>query len=305
MNFRQLEVLVSVIRHSSFSKAADELFLTQPTVSTHIGTLEEELGVQLVTRGHKTVYPTQAGTVLYEYANGLLRMRDNVLDSMKHYPDVLSSTLELAASTLPAEYILPSFLAEFRKLYPNVRFSIRESNSEQALARILSNEVELGFAGTELRNEKCKFEEICSDRLVIVTPAAEPYTKVSPDEFPRELLQNAPFILRTSGSATQMEADSFLVNMGIAPQNLHVAAYMESIEAIKQSVRQGLGIAILSEIAVKELEERGEILVFRNENPFMHRKLYCVYRGDKPLSPAADLFLNFIRTQQRKSSKQS
>jgi len=303
MNFRQLEVLVSVIRHSSFSKAAEELFLTQPTISTHIGTLEEELGIQLVTRGHKTVSPTQAGTVLYEYANGLLRMRDNVLDSMKHYPEVLTSTLELAASTLPAEYMLPDYLADFRKLYPNVRFSIRESNSEQVLARILSSEVELGFAGAELRNEKCKFEEIRTDRLVIVTPAAEPYASLPTDEFPRELLQSTPFILRTSGSATQKEADAFLVNLGISPQNLHVAAYMESIEAIKQSVRKGVGIAILSEIAVKDMEERGELLVFRNENPFMHRKLYCVYRGDKPLSPAADLFLNFIKGKQNGKEK--
>ena len=300
MNFRQLEVLVSVIRHSSFSKAAEELFLTQPTVSTHIGTLEEELGVQLVSRGHKTVFPTQAGTVFYEYANGLLRMRDNVLDSMKHYPDLLSSTLELAASTVPAEYVLPSKLVEFRKLYPNVRFSIRESNSEQVLSRILSNEVELGFAGAELRNEKCKFEEICSDRLVIVTPVAETFSQAPADKFPRELLQSMPFILRTSGSATQKEADAFLANMGISPQSLHIAAYMESIEAIKQSVRSGLGIAILSEIAVKDMEERGEILVFRNENPFMHRKLYCVHRGDKPLSPAADLFLNFIKGKRLK-----
>ncbi len=300
MNFRQLEVLVSVIRHSSFSKAAEELFLTQPTVSTHIGSLEEELGVQLVTRGRKTIHPTRAGAVFYEYANGLLKMRDNVLDSMKHYPDLLTSTIEVAASTVPAEYVLPRAVAAFRRDYPSVRFSIRESNSEQVLARLLANEVELGFTGTESRTEKCRFEQIGTDRLVIITPDCEPYRAAVPDQFPAELLETSPFLLRAPGSATQKEADSFLINMGIAPQNLHVAAFMDSIFAIKQSVRNGMGIAILSEIAVKDMEKRGEILVFRNENPFMHRNLYCVYREDVPLSPPGELFLNFIKSRKIK-----
>lgn len=218
MNFRQLEVLVCVIRHRSFSKAAEELFLTQPTVSTHISTLEEELGIELVSRSHKAVTPTHAGTVFYEYANGLLQMRDNVLDCMKHYPDLMNSLLELAASTVPAEYLLPPAIADFRLVYPGIRFVIRESNSEQVLPRILANEVELGFAGANLRNEKCHFEEICSDRLVIVMPHAEPY--LSAGDSLRELLQSSPFILRASGSATQKEADAFLINMGISPPKI-------------------------------------------------------------------------------------
>jgi len=293
MNFRQLEVLVSVIRHGSFSKAAKELFLTQPTVSSHTSSLEEELGLELVKRGSKAASATRAGTVLYEYANGLLRMRDNVLDSMKHYPTLLSSNLEIAASTVPSAYLLPGLITKFHEAYPGIRFSVRESNSQDVLSHLLANEVEIGFTGAELRNEKCHFEELASDQLVIVTPARGIYAELPEGEFPKDLLQSSSFILRASGSATQKEADAFLINMGISPQSLHVAAYMDSIEAIKQTVKNGLGIAILSETAVQDMEKRGELRVFRSENPFLFRKLYCVYRSDKPLSPAGELFLNF------------
>lgn len=297
MNFRQLEVLVSVIRHGSFSRAAEELFLTQPTVSTHIGALEEELGVQLVSRGHKSATPTQAGAVLYEYANALLRMRDNVYNSMKRCPELLNSMLELAASTVPAAYLLPPLIAAFCKTYPGVRFSVRESNSQKVLACVLSGEVELGFAGTELRSEKCRFDEVAADRLVIVAPRCAPYTEYAGGEISPAVLQSAPFVLRASGSATQKEADAFLINVGIAPQSLHAAAYMDGIESVKQAVRSGLGVAILSEIAVRDMEARGEVLVFRNENPFLHRKLYCLCRSDRALSPSAELFLHFVKSR--------
>lgn len=297
MNFRQLEVLISVIQYGSFSKAAEDLYLTQPTVSTHISTLEQELGVQLIERGRKNVRPTQAGAVFYEYANGLLRMREHVLESMKHYPDLLGGTLEIASSTVPASYVLPDMITDFHSCYPYIRFNIRELNSEGVHASLLANEAELGFVGMALHNEKYAYEELCSDSLVIITPRREPFLSMPKDEFPSELLKTTPFILRTSGSATQKEADSFLVNVGISPQSLCVVAYMDSIEAIKQSVCSGLGIAILSEIAVRDMEAQQQILVFRSENPFMQRKLYCMRRADQALSPCADLFLSYIKSR--------
>lgn len=292
MNFRQLEVFISVVRHSSFSKAAQQLYLTQPTVSTHISSLEDELGVQLVTRG-KTVSATGAGAVFYEYANTLLKMRENAAEVMKGYPNLLTSTIELASSTVPAEYILPSLLSEFREKYPNVNFIIRESNSDAVLQKLLANEVELGFTGADLRNDKCTFKKIKEDELVIITPREEKYEKLR-GNMDIESIKTSPFVLRTSGSATQKEADSFLINMGIPIESLKVAAYVESIEAIKQCVKNRMGIAIVSELAIKDMEENGDILVFRVDNSFMKRNLYLVYRNDVSLSPSAELLINFI-----------
>ena len=295
MNFRQLEVFVSIVKHHSFSKAAEELYLTQPTVSAHISALEQEMGVQLIVRSTKAVYPSPAGAILYEYANNLLMMRDRTYYAMKNFPDMLTTTLEMAASTVPAEYVLPRLIAEFNEQYPQVLFSIHEADSENVIRKVITDEVILGFTGTTLEDDKCEFTQIAKDRLVIVAPNVEEYRSLPKDNFPTEILSTAPMILRMLGSGTRKEADSYLINCGLNPQDLRVVAYFDSIESIKQAVRCGMGISIMSEISVAELEQQGEVLVFRNENPFMHRYLYCVHRKNKQLPPSAELFVKFLK----------
>ncbi len=295
MNFRQLEAFVFVVQYRSFSKAAEELYLSQPTVSTHISSLEEELGVQLITRSSKVVTPTCAGMVFYEYAHNLLQLRSQAIQSMQRYPELLQSALEIASSSVPAEYLLPGAMAAFHKTYPQVLFSVRESGSERVVQQLLTGEVELGFTGTLIHHENCLFEPLVSDNLVIVTPNTPEFQKLPRNQFPSELLRTSPFLLRMAGSGTRKEADSFLINNGISPAELTVCAYLDSMESIKQGILNGMGISILSEIAVQNLEQQGRVLVFRSENRFMHRKLYCVSRNDKPLSPVAELFLNYMK----------
>lgn len=295
MNFRQLEVFVAIVNFHSFSKAAEELYLTQPTVSAHISALEEEMGVQLIVRSTKAVYPSAAGTVLYEYANNLLQMRDRTYFAMKHYPQMLVSTLEVAASSVPAEYVLPGLIARFCKQFPQVLFSVREADSEGVVHKVLADEAALGFTGTAPGGGKCECIEIAKDRLVIVAPNADPYRSLPKDHFPAETLKTAPVLLRLPGSGTRKESDAYLINCGLNPAELHAAAYFDSIESIKQAVAGGMGVSIMSEISVMDLEKQGKALVFRNENPFMRRSLYCVYRKEKQLPPAAELFMKFLR----------
>lgn len=295
MNFRQLEVFVSIVKFHSFSKAAEELYLTQPTVSAHISALEEEMGVQLIVRSTKAVYPSPAGAILYEYANNLLMMRDRTYFAMKNFPQMLTTTLEVAASSVPAEYVLPRLIAEFGKQYPQVLFSVFEADSEHVIRKVLTDEVMLGFTGTTLDDDKCEFIEIAKDRLVIVAPNTDLYRGLPRDDFPTSILQNAPFILRMLGSGTRKESDAYLINCGLNPSELHAVAYFGSIESIKQAVMSGMGISIMSEISVLDLESQGKVLVFRNENPFMHRHLYCVHKKNRELPPSAELFVKFLR----------
>ena len=295
MNFRQLEVFVSIVKFHSFSKAAEELYLTQPTVSAHISALEEEMGVQLIVRSTKAVYPSAAGAVLYEYANNLLMMRDRTYYAMKNYPEMLTSTLEIAASTVPAEYILPKLIHDFSQQYPQVLFSMQETDSGQVIRRVLTDEVMLGFTGTTMDDDKCQFQEIAKDRLVIVTPCTEEYQHYPKDAFPEDALRTAPFLQRMLGSGTRKESDAYLINCGVNPADLHTVAYFDSIESIKRAIEQGMGIAIMSEISVLDMEQQKKVLVFRNENPFMHRRLYCVYRKERQLSPTAELFVKYLK----------
>lgn len=295
MNFRQLEVFVSIVKYHSFSKAAEELYLTQPTVSAHISALEEEMGVQLIVRSTKAVYPSPAGAILYEYANNLLMMRDRTYYAMKNYPEMLTTTLEMAASTVPAEYVLPQLITQFGKQYPHVLFSVQESDSEHVIRKVITDEVMLGFTGTILDDDKCEFAEIAQDRLVIVTPNTDIYRKFSREDFPVETLRTAPMIQRMLGSGTRKESDAYLINCGLNPSDLHVIAYFDSIESIKQAICCGMGLSIMSEMSVVDLEKHGKVLVFRNENPFMHRRLYCVYRKNRQLPPSAELFVKHLK----------
>lgn len=295
MNFRQLEVFVSIVKFHSFSKAAEELYLTQPTVSAHISALEEEMGVQLIVRSTKAVYPSPAGAILYEYANNLLMMRDRTYYAMKHYPQMLTTTLDVAASTVPAEYVLPPLIAAFGKQYPQILFSVHEADSEHVIRKVITDEVMLGFTGTTMDEDKCEFTEIARDRLVIVTPNIDEYHSLPKDDFPIETLREAPFILRRTGSGTRKESDAYLINCGVSPSDLHAVAYFDSIESIKQAIQAGMGISIMSEISVAELEGQAKVLVFRNENPFMHRHLYCVHKKNGQLPPSAELFIKFLK----------
>ncbi len=97
------------------------------------------------------------------------------------------------------------------------------------------------------------------------------------------------------GSGTRKESDAYLINCGVNPADLHTVAYFDSIESIKRAIEQGMGIAIMSEISVLDTEQQKKVLVFRNENPFMHRRLYCVYRKERQLSPTAELFVKYLK----------
>ncbi|MDR0841717.1 MAG: LysR family transcriptional regulator [Christensenellaceae bacterium] len=295
MNFRQLEIFVTILRCHSFSKAAEELYLTQPTVSAHIGALEQELGTQLIVRSTKAVSPTAAGTVLCEYANALLDLRSRADAALHSYPNTLCATLDIAASTVPAEYVLPQHIAAFCKQHTQVRFAMHEMDSARVVRQVAAGEAVLGFCGSMEEGGNCTFTPIGEDRLVIVTPNRAPYSELPGDDFPTALLRTEPFLLRLPGSGTRREADAYLIHCGIAPGELHTIAYFDSIASIKQGIVQGMGISILSELSALDIAAAGSALLFRNESPFLHRSLYCVQRSGNSLPPAAELFVKYLQ----------
>ena len=133
MDFKQLEAFVYVVKLKSFSKAAQRIYLTQPTISAHINSLEKELDTKLIERGTKYVYPTKPGSILYQYAVKMLNLRDDACCSVKNYNKELKGSLTICASTVPSQYILPKIISAFREEYPNVTFNIQRQDSEQVV----------------------------------------------------------------------------------------------------------------------------------------------------------------------------
>ena len=294
MQLKQLEVFLQVARQRSFSKAAEALYLTQPTVSAHVAALEEELGAKLVVRSTKQLRLTAAGRVLSRYAAEILGLCQRAAQDVRTATSSIAGTLSIAASTVPSQYLLPQVLPLLRQRYPQVFFQIRQGDSGQVAQWMMENGAELGLVGAPVQRAGLLCVPFLAERLVIATPNAPEYRRLEGQMTP-EILRRAPFLMREPGSGTRKQAEQYLKGVGLEPKSLTLAAQLESTESILQGVKNGLGISILSEWAAKEAAQEGKILVFAPESPLLERQFYLLYRRSSPLSPAAAMLVEELR----------
>ena len=177
MEFKQLEAFVNVIKYKSFSKAADASFLTQPTISTHISSLEKELGVTLIDRMGKESRPTKEGRAFYKYAINIINTREKAIMAVGNTENEYAGIVDLRASSIPGQYVVPGLMAMFKKLYPNVRFYLEQSDSETVWNSILENSGEIGFTG-DYRNNGLKYDLLFKDEMILITPNNEKFRKL-------------------------------------------------------------------------------------------------------------------------------
>ena len=294
MQLKQLEVFLQVARQRSFSKAAEALYLTQPTVSAHVAALEEELGAKLVVRSTKELRLTAGGRVLSRYAAEILGLCQRAAQDVRTATSSIAGTLSIAASTVPSQYLLPQVLPLLRQRYPQVFFQIRQGDSGQVAQWMMENGAELGLVGAPVQRAGLLCVPFLAERLVIATPNVPEYRRLEGQMTP-EILRRAPFLMREPGSGTRKQAEQYLKGVGLEPKSLTLAAQLESTESILQGVKNGLGISILSEWAAKEAAQEGKILVFAPESPLLERQFYLLYRRSSPLSAAAAMLVEELR----------
>ena len=294
MYFNQLEAFVQVADNKSFSKAAKAMYLSQPTVSAHIKSLEAELGVSLILRTTKEVLLSDAGQIFYDYAKELLHTRDVATLMMQSYATEIKGSLPVAASTVPSQYLLPELLSEMYVRYPDLKVSVHQADSSEVIGRIENYDAELGFTGMKAEDSKCIFEPLLEDRLVLITPNTPTY-QIYKENFPISQLRYLPFVFREKGSGTQKEADTFLQSIGLDDQKLHILTELPSTESVKQAVCHGLGVSIISKIAAEDYEKFGYILTFDLDSDLLNRSIYLVYHKNRVLTPAARAFVEVIR----------
>lgn len=250
MNLKQLEAFVRVAETKSFSAAAKMLFLTQPTVSAHIASLERELNTCLLIRNTKGVALSESGKELYAYAEQMLELEQKIRERFGLTGRQPGSVLRIAASTIPSLYLLPDIMARFRKEYPEEQLKLFETDSSGVVEMILSHKADVGFAGTVLEKGSCTYIPFYQDELVVLTPSSERYRARKNDDIVSWILEE-PVILREEGSGTRKEALRLLAQTGVDISKLNVAAMMENQETIKRSVSSGMGISILSGLAAR------------------------------------------------------
>ncbi|MEM1486128.1 selenium metabolism-associated LysR family transcriptional regulator [Oscillospiraceae bacterium PP1C4] len=294
MDFKQLEAFAAVVSLGSFSKAGERLFLTQPTISAHISSLEKELGVRLIVRTTKQVYPSDEGKRLYLYAQNILRLRDDAISAITAASPQMKGTVSIAASTIPSQYVLPEVMAGFRKEYPHIVFRITHCDSAEVTQRVADGECEVGMTGAVINPSKCVYHDFTDDELVVITPDTEAYRSLGKSGFPVQALLQHPFIQREAGSGTRREYERFLEEIGISAARLRVVAEMEDPEAIKQSVSQGLGISIISRRAISDFSRFGLLLAFPLAHGAIDRRLYLVCRKSGHPSAEVRAFVDFV-----------
>lgn len=293
MLFNQMEAFVNVVKYKSFSKAAKNLYLSQPTISAYIKSLETELGVQLIIRTTKDVILSDAGAIFYEYALEILHYRDLSFQKLQTYASDIKGTLQIGSATVAAQYLIPQFLPEVLQKYPNIFFAIKQMDSEDVIRSLENFEVELGFTSMKLPSSKCIFDEYATDPLVLITPNQEKYQKMN-GEFPLELFKTEPLITRGPFSGTRKTATKYLDSIGLQANDLNLIAELPTPESIKQAVHNNLGISIISRKTADSYIKLGYVLAFDLHSELLERPLYIAYNKNKILTPAAKYFYDFL-----------
>ena len=293
MDFKQIEAFVNVVKYKGFSKAAAATFLTQPTISSHINALENELNLHLIDRNRKESLLTSEGRVFYNYALSMLNMRSHAIFAVQNYALNINGVVEIQTSSVPGEYIVLDIIAAFKREYPDVRFELEQSDSSRVMENILNHKGEIGFTGVKMNNGLV-YHPIMRDRAVLITPDNDKFRDMKGKAISLKTLVGEPFVLREWGSGTRDSFEKELTDKGISLADIDVVARMNNMEAIKHAVKNGMGISIISEVAADADRQDKGYLVFELEDYSSEREFYLVYSDRITMSPTAETFKLFI-----------
>ena len=293
MNLKQLEAFVQVSESGSFSKAAKELFLTQPTISAHISSLEKELNVRLFIRNTKEVSLSDDGKDLYRYAKQITDLEKAIEERFYMDSDDGKHFITIAASTIPAQYLLPKILMCYRERYPKEQIKIMETDSSEVVTQVVDHMVDVGFTGTVLEKKHCKYIPFYKDELAVITPDTPEYRilkEQNRDDI--DWIKRIPLILREEASGTRKEAEKQLKSAGISMETLDIVASIANQETIKKSVKQGMGITVLSRLAA---EDEDGLLIFPIPGADEGRDINLVYNKNYQMTRSADRFIRIVK----------
>lgn len=292
MNIHQLIIFVSVFKNKSFSKASDEVQLTQPTISNHIRALEDELDCKLFDRSKKTIVPTKEAEVLYGHSVDIIEKADTIKDALGQLKKELTGKLVIGASTIPGVYLMPRVMTEFQKKYPSISFQILISDSRGIVESITRHELLLGIVGAKLGHEQINYTPFVEDELIVVSSPS----LVKDGTMTLKELVKMPMVLREEGSGTRRETEKFLEGRGVSLDDLRVNSIFGSTDAVKQAVKAGLGVSILSRYSVADELEHNILEEIKLTDIQMKRRFYVVTHKKRTLPRAYDMFLKHILT---------
>ena len=249
MEIDQLLTFLSVLEHGSFSRAGQALGVGQSTVSFHIKALERAAGSRLLDRGGGRVRPTATGRTLLRYARRIVSLREEALSRLGAERSATAGHLTIAASTIPAEYLLPPALARFRKAHPLVGITIDVSDSRRAIAELIDQNCDLALVGATMSDRRVAYSPVAEDEVVLVGPLPNPFAPSG--RLGHTAFARVPLIVREEGSGTR-KVVARLIARRAAHDAKAVTIQVGSTEAAKRCAAQGVGLALVSRRAVAE-----------------------------------------------------
>ncbi len=291
MDVHHLKIFVSVYKNKSFTRASEDMHISQPTISEHIKNLENSLDCRLFDRLGRSIMPTAEGDVLYPRALQLLDDLDTIQEEITDAGTGVKGRLIIGASTIPGTYILPRVAYSFKKQYPDVAFEILIEDSGKITSMILQHDLLCGIVGARMVSDKLDFEPLLEDELVLVaSPKLLDKKTVSVEN-----LKTIPFLQRETGSGTRQTFENYLEKVHFTPETLNIVASLGSTSAVKQAVKESLGASVISRIAVQEELDSGVLLEIPILNNKMKRQFYMVRQNKRTLPPQYRAFCNHLK----------
>ena len=295
-DIRQFRIFLAIWETRSFSRAAEQVHLTQPTVSAHIKALEEQLGVTLFDRKGRQVVPTRAAKRLFPMARQIVRLASQAEEEMRRFSGESGGTLEIGGSNIPGQYILPALLGRFKKDHPDITIRLQIGDTAAIIAAVESSSLELGMVGAVMDKRRLVFTPCFQDELVLAVPEGHPFWGRS-HVLPEELPEGVPFVIREAGSGTRATFERGLAGLGLQVSRLNIVAEMGSTEAIRQAVKSGVGLAVISSRSVKDELANGALWACRIKGLPLKRNFYLVWHSMRTPAPVTMLFRRFLLEQ--------
>ncbi|PYV45242.1 MAG: LysR family transcriptional regulator [Acidobacteria bacterium] len=293
MNLDQIRNFYEVAVHKSFTQAAEKLYRTQPAISTQVRILEEELGEKLFDRIGKKVCLTQAGEILFTYAERLLRLHDEAKLAITELNASPKGKILIGANEATCIYVLPQIFALFKREYPDVQISIYRNFSKKVVDKILDNQLDFGIVTLPVADRDLYVWPIAEDELWLITSPSHPLA--SREAINLNELVPYPMIFHKAGTTRER----LMKHFGKLGDKLNISMELASIETIKKFVSIGMGISIVPKSYVLNESEQGTLRLIRIKNLKMIRKLGLIYRKNRYLSRACKAFLEVVEESLR------
>ena len=295
MNLDYLKTFLEVVRLGSFSEVAKRLSISQPAVSFQIQKLEQDLGVRLIDRGQKRIALTDAGKRLLRFAEAVEKEQSRLTRDLDRLREEVTGEIVIAASTIPGEVLLPSILGEFKALHPAIGARVEASDSITVINRVQDGSYDVGFCGVKPEGKELDYFKMADDDIVLIVSPEHPFArrrKVSPLE-----LEGEQIIFREETSGTQRSLKSLLAKAGLDIGKWSPSLILGTSQAVVSAVESALGIAFVSNLAIKKSLALGLVKQVSVDGIKLKRDFYCVYRKERVVSRLLSEFIDFVQAR--------